>query len=125
MIDSLKLDVKKKAVRPGKMIVTGDADILTNEYSEKNGPSEMGMYLFDQSIGYDNRSFLLNCMEYMTDEANLLEARSKSFDSRILDPKIVEKERSKWQFINIGIPVIAILLMGSVFFFVRKRKYAA
>lgn len=125
MIDSLKLDVKKKAVRPGKMIVTGDADILTNEYSEKNGPSEMGMYLFDQSIRYDNRSFLLNCMEYMTDEANLLEARSKSFDSRILDPKIVEKERSKWQFINIGIPVIAILLMGSVFFFVRKRKYAA
>ncbi len=124
MIDSLRLTVKTKAEHPGKMIVTGDADILTNEYSERKGPLEMGVYMFDQSMRYDNRSFLLNCMEYMTDEDNLLAARNKSFDNRILDPKIVEKERSKWQFINIGVPVIAILLLGSVFSFVRKRKYA-
>jgi gliding-associated putative ABC transporter substrate-binding component GldG len=125
MIDSLRIPVKAKADRPGKMIVTGDADILYNEYSEKNGPLDLGEYIFEQSVRYDNRSFLLNCMEYMTDEDNLLEARSKSFDSRILDPKIKEKEKGKWQFINIGIPVISILVLGSVFFFVRKRKYAA
>lgn len=125
MIDSLRLTVKSRAAQPGKMIVTGDADILTNEYNEKSGPLEMGMYVFDQTIRYDNRSFLLNSMEYLTDDHNLLEARSKSFDSRILDPKIVEKERSKWQFINIGVPVLAVLLFGSVFFFIRKRKYAS
>ncbi len=125
MIDSLRLQVKVKGDHPGKMIVTGDADILYNEYSEKNGPLDLGEYIFEQSMRYDNRSFLLNCMEYMTDEDNLLEARSKSFDSRILDPKVKEKEKGKWQFINIGIPVILILVLGSVFFFIRKRKYAA
>ena len=125
MVDSLRLQVKVKADHPGKMIVTGDADILYNEYSEKNGPLDLGEYIFDQSMRYDNRSFLLNSMEYMTDEENLLEARSKSFDNRILDPKLKEKEKGKWQFINIGIPVISILILGSVFFFVRKRKYAA
>ena len=107
------------------MIVSGDADILTNEVSEQSGPMYMGIYIFDRYTRYDNRSFLLNCMEYMTDEDNQLEARSKSFDSRILDPKVKEKEKGKWQFINIGIPVILILVLGSVFFFIRKRKYAA
>ncbi|WP_118973545.1 gliding motility-associated ABC transporter substrate-binding protein GldG [Taibaiella koreensis] len=124
MIDSLKLTVKAQAVRPGKMIVTGDADILMNEFSEKNGPSEMGFYRFDGSIRYDNKSFLLNSMEYMNDDDNLLAARTKSFDNRILDPKLVEKEKGTWQFINIALPIAAILIFGAVFSFVRKKKYA-
>lgn len=121
LIDSLKLPVKTKAAKPGKMIVTGDADMLMNEYTQRNGPLEMGVFLYDQR--FDNQTFLLNCMEYMNDPDNLLEARNKSFDNRILDPKVVEKERTKWQFINIGVPVIAILIFGSFFFFIRKRKY--
>jgi ABC-type uncharacterized transport system involved in gliding motility auxiliary subunit len=106
------------------MIVTGDADILLNEYAPTVGPSEMGVFAADPSVKFDNEAFLLNCMEYMNDEDNLLEARNKSFDNSILDPKVVEQERTKWQFINIGVPVIAILIFGAVFFFVRKRKYA-
>lgn len=124
LIDSLKLTVKTQAARPGKMVVTGDADILTNEFSERNGPSDMGVYRFDPSIRYDNKSFLLNCMEYMNDDNNLLEARTKSFDTRILDPKVVEKEKGTWQFINIVIPIAAVLIFGAVFTFIRKKKYA-
>lgn len=124
MIDSLRLQVKNKQGQSGKMIVTGDADILVNEFSEKTGPLDMGMFVFDPSVKFDNKSFLLNCMEYLNDTDNLLEARSKSFDNQVLDPKIVEKERSKWQLINIGIPVIIILIFGSAYFFIRKKKYA-
>jgi ABC-2 type transport system permease protein len=124
MIASLKIQAKTKTTAPGKMIVTGDADMLSNEFAESVGPSEMGMFAPDQSIKFDNESFLVNCMEYMNDPDNLLEARAKSFDNSILDPKVVEQERTKWQFINIGVPVISILIFGAVFFFVRKRKYA-
>lgn len=124
LIDSLKLPVAEKGKQPGKMIVTGDADILSNEFSQKEGPMEMGMFRYMQGKRFDNQNFLLNCMEYMTDSDNLLEARSKSFEPRVLDPKVVERERSKWQFINIGVPVITIIILGGIFFFIRKRKYA-
>lgn len=124
MIDSLQLPFAEKMKQPGKMIVTGDADLLSNEFSQKDGPMEMGIFRYMQGKRFDNQNFLLNCMEYMTDADNLLEARSKSFEPRVLDPKVVERERSKWQFINIGVPVISILILGGIFFFVRKRKYA-
>jgi len=123
MIDSLKLPVTAKMKQPGKMIITGDADILANEFSEKSGPAQLGTFKFMEGKIFDNQIFLLNCMEYMIDPNNLLEARSKNFEPRVLDPKIVEKERSTWQFINIAVPLTVTIIFGAVFFFVRKRKY--
>lgn len=123
LVDSLHLPVIAKAKNPGKMIVAGDGDLLMNEMSQKEGPLDLGTYRYSD-YKFDNKSFLLNSIEYLTDPDNLLEARTKNIDNRILDPKRVEQERSTWQFVNIGIPVALILLLGAVFFFVRKRKYA-
>jgi ABC-2 type transport system permease protein len=116
--------IKDQSGPAGKMIVLSDGDILTNDYGQQSGPLPMGSFILDPSYKFDNQTFLLNCMEYLNDDENLLEARNKNFDNRILDPKVVEEERTKWQFINIGLPVIAILIFGAVFFFIRKRKYA-
>ncbi len=121
--DSLRLPVVAKTKSPGKIIVAGDGDLMVNEVSAKEGPLELGIYRYSD-YKFDNKSFLLNSMEYLTDPDNLLEARTKNIETRILDPKRVEQERSTWQFVNIGIPVALILVLGAVFFFVRKRKYA-
>lgn len=118
------IPIKDNSADNGKMIVVSDADIFTNEYGPSVGPSDLGMFAPDPKIQFDNKTFLLNCMEYLSDDDNLLAARNKNFDNRILDPKIVESEKSKWQFINIVIPIAAILIFGAVFFFIRKKKYA-
>jgi gliding-associated putative ABC transporter substrate-binding component GldG len=123
-ITSQKIPLKDKSAENGKMIVVSDADILTNDFSEKSGPLGLGTFLWDPQSIYDNQAFLLNCMEYMNDDENLLEARNKNFDNHVLDPKVVENERTKWQFINIVLPVIAILIFGAIFSFARKKKYA-
>lgn len=123
-MDSAKQPLLPAAKAPGKIIVLGDADMLANDVSERNGPSQMGSFPFTPDYVYDNRSFFLNCMEYLTDPLNLLAARNKSFDSRRLDPKLVEQERSKWQIINIAVPVAAILLLGFVFNTLRRKRYA-
>jgi ABC-2 type transport system permease protein len=123
-ISAAKVPLKDQSGPKGKMIVVSDADIMTNEFSEKEGPSDMGIFKYDPTTQFDNKTFLLNCLEYMNDDENLLEARNKNFDNRILDPKVVENEKTKWQFINIALPVVAMLLFGVVFSFIRKRKYA-
>ncbi len=111
------------AEKTGKVVVLSDADILANDVSEKRGPSQMGAFVFTPDYLYDNRSFFLNCMEYITDPGNLLEARGKTYDLRRLDPKRVEDEKLKWQLINIVVPVCIILILGCIFNLARKRKY--
>lgn len=111
-----------KAEKTGKIIIAADGEIISNEFSEKNGPSDMGVYRFSD-YRFDNKAFLLNSMEYLTDPNNLLEARAKKFEQQVLDPKRVQKERQKWQFINIGVPVLSILIFGAAFFFIRQKKY--
>lgn len=112
----------RQAPTSGKMIVIGDGDIFVNEFSERNGPAELGFYRFSD-YRFDNRSFLLNCMEYLTDPEHLLEARAKRFENQLLDPERVGRERGKWQLINIGVPVGSVILLGVVFFYIRKRRY--
>jgi hypothetical protein len=35
----------------------------------------------------------------------------------------VQEQKATWQFINIGIPVLLVLLAGIIYQQVRKRKY--
>ncbi|MFK7952084.1 MAG: gliding motility-associated ABC transporter substrate-binding protein GldG, partial [Ekhidna sp.] len=73
---------------------------------------------------YANDDFILNMLDYLTDESGLIETRSREVKIRPLDRVKVKQERTKWQVINLGLPVMLILLIGGVKWFLRKRKYA-
>lgn len=105
-----------------KMIVIADADIVTNVVSQKEGPLEMGYNQFTQ-YQYANKDFILNCLEYLVNPSGVLETRSKDFTLRLLDPEKVESERNFWRLINIGLPVLIVILFGFVYQFARRRKY--
>ena len=107
---------------PTKMIVISDADIVSNVFSQQQGPLEMGLNQFTQTQ-YANKDFILNSLEYLVNNSGILETRSKDFTLRLLDPKKVESDKTFWQIINIGGPVLLILLFGAVFQALRKRKY--
>ncbi len=122
-IDQHQLIVKNQSAANAKIIVLSDADILLNEVGE-NGPAEMGAYRFEKGFRFDNASFFQNSLTYLIDDNNLLEARTKNFQSRILDPKRVVEEETKWQFLAIGLPVVLVGILGLVYTYIRKRKYA-
>jgi len=105
-----------------KMIVVSDADIVSNVVTQNQGPLPMGFNQFT-NYQYANKDFFLNCIQYLTDSSGILETRSKDFTLRLLDTKKTEEERNKWQLMNIGLPVIAVLLFGFIYQAVRKRKY--
>ncbi|MBC7827246.1 MAG: gliding motility-associated ABC transporter substrate-binding protein GldG [Chitinophagaceae bacterium] len=105
-----------------KMIVVSDADIVANVVTQNEGPKQMGYNQYTQRT-YANKDFFLNSVEYLVNPSGILEARSKDFTLRLLDPKKVEESKTTWQMINIAIPVILILIFGFIYQTLRRKKY--
>lgn len=108
--------------KDAKIIVVADANIVLNEVEEQRGPLPMG-YSKDVEYTFANQDFFQNCVEYLTDPAGILESRAKDFTLRLLDAKKVENDRSLWQMINIGAPILLVILFGVFYQAIRKRKY--
>jgi ABC-type uncharacterized transport system involved in gliding motility auxiliary subunit len=112
-----------------KMIVVADGDIVLNDLSPKEGPLPMGLNFYTVGSQYEyqfaNRDFLLNCMEYLVNKPGIIETRNKDIVLRLLNTTKVDEQKPMWQFINIGVPVLLVLLGGWIYQQVRRRKYAA
>ena len=105
------------------MIVVSDGDIALNQVSQYNGPLPMGENLFTH-VPYANHDFYSNCIEYLVNSSGILETRAKDYTLRLLDPKKVKEEKTFWQIVNTGLPVLFIILCGFIYQLLRKRKYA-
>lgn len=108
---------------PTKQIVMSDADIVTNSVSQSTGLLAMGEIPFE-NYRFANREFFLNCIDYLVSTNGIFQARNKDFTLRLLDKKKTEDQRTMWQFINIVLPIVVILLFGAVYAWQRKRKYS-
>jgi len=106
-----------------KMIVVSDGDLITNAISQKNGPMQMGVNLFDPSMVYANKEFLLNSLGYLTNNAGIMEARNKELTLRLLDAEKIKQNKSVWQAICVIVPILLILLFRVIFQFIRQRKF--
>jgi ABC-2 type transport system permease protein len=120
--DSLKQPFLAQSDTSTSMIVIADGDMFANGYSESTGPEPMGYWKYNKT-SFANKSFLLNCVEYLTDRNSLMEARTKDLKLRLLDIGRVKEERTQWRIVNIGIPILLVLIFGSAYTFFRKRRY--
>jgi gliding-associated putative ABC transporter substrate-binding component GldG len=109
--------------KPGKMIVISDGDVIKNQLDKNLLPVELG---YDQRSGnlYDNKDFLMNCVNYLLDDNGLINIRSKDLDLPLLDKEKVYENYTFTQFLTIGLPIVVLTLFGFVFTFLRKRKYS-
>ncbi|MFT5964743.1 MAG: gliding-associated putative ABC transporter substrate-binding component GldG [Flavobacterium sp.] len=109
--------------KKNKMIVISDGDLIKNQLDKNYQPVELG---YDQRSGnlYDNKDFLLNCVNYLLDDTGLINIRSKDLDLALLDKEKVYENYSQTQLLTIGLPILILGLFGLLFTFFRKRKYA-
>lgn len=105
-----------------KMLVISDGDIFLNSGTQAEGPLPMGMNVYSKKQ-YANREFLLNSLEYMLDPSGIMETRAKDFTLRLLDPTLVEEQKSTWQLVAFLAPILVIVLLGSLFQYWRKRTF--
>ncbi len=106
-----------------KMIVIADGDIIKNQL-RNNRPLELGYDKWTSNF-YGNKEFLLNSTNYLLENNGLINIRNKKVAIPLLDVKKIAEQKSKWQIINIGLPVLLTLAFGLFFGFYRKRKFSA
>lgn len=107
---------------PTKMIVISDGDVIKNEVG-RNGPEELG---FDRWTGqvFGNKEFLINAANYLLDDNGLINIRSKEIAVAFLNPEKITEEKTKWQLLNILLPLVLLGLFGIAFKYIRQKKYA-
>lgn len=109
--------------KDNKMIVISDGDMIRNQLDKNFQPVELG---YDQRSGnlYDNKDFLMNCVNYLLDDSGLINIRSKDLELPLLDKEKVYESYTSIQFLSIGLPIFILGLFGLVFTILRKRKYS-
>lgn len=123
-VKPFKLEGNLKNIDNGKetkMLVVSDADIIKNQM-QGNRPLELG---FDKMTSqfYGNKEFLLNTVNYLLDDSGLINIRTRQIAVPFLDPQKTTEGRTKWQAVNILLPLGLLLLFGTAFGRYRKGKY--
>lgn len=121
-LDQLGVPFKDKS-ESTKMIVVSDGDIARNLVDPQNGSIRpLGFNPYEQYV-FDNKDFLLNCVDYLIGDGSIVEARTKSLKLRLMNMPRLEEEKSKWQVINLALPLGLLILFGLVFNYFRNRKF--
>jgi ABC-2 type transport system permease protein len=120
--DSLKKEFVPVCKKDNRMIVVSDGNVFQNDVSQARGPMECGYYKYTDQL-FANKVFLLNSLEYLTDDFGLLAARNKDIQLRLLDGVRVKKEKLQWQLLNILLPIGLIMIFSSAYFFFRRKNY--
>lgn len=96
-----------------RMIVLSDGAIALANHEPRLGGVMMPA---------DNKPFLMNCLEWLINDDAYTEMRAKRAPIYALSGKKVQGNENPIRMLNIALPVMLILGLGGVLFFIRKRK---
>ncbi len=108
---------------PTAMIVISDGDIIKNRFVASEGAVlPLGFDYYTQ-IQYANKELMLGAVNYLVGDEGLMASRTRSVKLRKLDVKKVQDERTKYQVINICLPIALLAVAGVVIALVRRKRY--
>ncbi|MBS9523968.1 gliding motility-associated ABC transporter substrate-binding protein GldG [Litoribacter alkaliphilus] len=107
----------------GKVVVIGDSQVFKSDFDlNSREPVPLGMDPFTGSE-YANRLFLQNMVSYLIEPDGIIATRTKQFQIRPLNKVKIRNQKTFWQVMNIGGPVLLICLIGLVKVYLRKKQY--
>ncbi|MGY5351786.1 gliding motility-associated ABC transporter substrate-binding protein GldG [Wenyingzhuangia sp. IMCC45533] len=111
----------KAATKTGKMVVIADGDISVNQIS-KGKPTELGLDKWTNAY-YANKEFLTNTVSYLLNDDGLIQSKAKNISIDTINRPKAFKEKTKWQLVNLLIPVAVIIVFAFLNLYYRKSKY--
>jgi ABC-2 type transport system permease protein len=112
--------------KPAKMIVVADGDIIRNEVRLRHSGSPQIIPLgFDEVSNqtFGNKQFMLNAINYLTDDAGWMELRNRHIELRMLDREKLSRELGFWKTLNMSVPITIIILSGLIVPIWRRKRF--
>ena len=118
-----------ESIAQNSMIVIGDGDLIRNQVSSDGkvyplGYDKFASKQFSAPVEFANKKFFLNCVDYLCDDNNLIEVRSKEVILRLLDKGKIKKDKLFWQSLNMILPIFMIMIFGLLNTFYRRKRWA-
>lgn len=108
---------------PGKMIVISDGDVAKNQFDKNGEPLELGYDKWTEEF-YENKDFMLNCVNYLLDDNGLINIRTKEVELPMLNTQKVYDNYLYAELVTVGLPLLILALFGVLFTWLRKRAYS-
>lgn len=122
--DGADKTVFKESGSQGKVIVAGTGSLFQSDLNPTDGNAlVLGQDPFS-TVQYANRQLLLNSISYLVEPEGIIATRTKQFQIRPLNKIKVQNEKTKWQVINILVPVVLFSILGMVWISVKKRTFS-
>lgn len=119
--DNVQIIPKSKKT---EMIIVADGDIAKNVVKSNGEYMPLDFDKFSLTAFKGNKQFLINCIDYLAGYSELMQLRMKQIKIRLLNSKITNQEKLFWQYTNLLLPIVIIVIFGALNFYVRKLKYA-
>lgn len=108
---AIAVEGKLSGNRVGKMVVFGDGDFAVN------GEGQGAMQLQP-----DNVSFMVNAIDWLSDDTGLNELRTKGVSSRPIKEQYEDSKKTMIKYANFLIPILLVIGYGVVRMQMRRRK---
>ena len=104
-------------ISTSKVMLFADGDMI------RGGLGEMGTNSTSEGqVRYGNRDFLRNCVEYILGEEYMIPHEATLRKDVYMDTERLSRTRSKWLWINFLTPLITLLFMGGLVYYIRKQR---
>lgn len=111
--------------KPTKMVVIADGDVIRNDVQGKGENMNILPLGYDRYMNqqFGNKEFLLNAVNYLTDDDGWMVLRSREIKLRLLNKPAIIGQRTFWQVTNVLLPLLLVGIFGLIFNLIRKRRY--
>jgi len=116
-----------KQSKQTRMIVVADGDIIRNPVRFKQSNPQILPLGYDEGSQqvYGNKDFIVNAVNYLCDDNGLMHLRGRHLTLRLLDKQKLSEGTAMWKWLNVGLPIILVLLGSAMFVFIRYKRFGS
>ena len=130
---------QNKSTKEGKVFLIGNGRFIANQYDSMMNqfgteymyrPKQMNDLQYDEGLiklrmphFFGNQEFFQNLTDYMMGDNSVLDIRSRQIDIREINTEKVKSSSQFYKIVNMGLPILIILLLAFTMNFIRKRKF--